>query len=112
MPAIKKSNITESMMNKSPIITRDIGAGAKILVLSRCRNGSVMTCLERDGVRTNFAMSNIFMMSGHNYICKSDGVNEWGNPFCRYVNVDSLCRLVNHKRVRNATEVIYDANNE
>lgn len=112
MPAMKKINITDSMMHKTPIITRDIGAGAKILVLSRCRNGSIMTCLERDGVRTNFAMSNVFKMSGHNYIRKVDGVNQDGSPFSRYVNVDSLCRVVNHRRIRNATEVIFDASNE
>ena len=42
---IKKSEVTEYMMNKRPIRVRDIGAGAKILVLEPVVNGRMLTCL-------------------------------------------------------------------
>lgn len=106
MPVIKKESVTSAMMNKRPLLVRDIGAGAKILVLSRVHNNTVMTCLERDGVRVNFAMSRVLTRNGQKYIQKCDGVNVSGVVFRRYVNVDSLCRTVKHKRVRNADSVI------
>lgn len=109
MPVIKKSDVTSAMMNKRPVLAHDIGAGAKILALSHAHNGFIMTCLERDGVRTNFAMSTVITLRGHKYIQKCDGVNENGVVFRRYVNVDNLCRTVKHKRVRNATEVLSES---
>ena len=103
---IKKSEVTEYMMSKRPIRTRDIGAGAKILVLEPVVNGRMLTCLERDGVRTNFCKSKVQSMSGKKYIVKTDGVHENGSAFVRYVEVSDLCHT--HRRIRNATSVIAD----
>lgn len=101
---VKKSEVTEYMMNKRPIRVRDIGAGAKILILEPVVNGRMLTCLERDGVRTNFCKSKVQTMNGKKYITKNDGVHENGNPFHRSVEVTDLCHT--HRRIRNATSVI------
>lgn len=101
---IKKNEVTEYMMNKAPIRVRDIGAGAKILILEPVVNGRMLTCLERDGVRMNFCKSKVQSMSGSKYIVKNDGVQENGQPFTRRVDVTDLCHT--HRRIRNATSVI------
>ena len=101
---IKKSEVTEYMMSKHPIRVRDIGAGAKILVLEPVVNGRMLTCLERDGVRTNFCKSKVQSVAGKKYIIKNDGVQENGQPFQRSVEVSDLCHT--HRRIRNATSVI------
>lgn len=103
---IKKSEVTEYMMNKRPIRVRDIGAGAKILVLEPVVNGRMLTCLERDGVRMNFCKSKVKTVCGNKYIGKTDGVKENGQQFIRYVEVSDLCHT--HRRIRNATSVITD----
>lgn len=43
---VKKSEVTEYMMNKRPIRVRDIGAGAKILVLEPVVNINNMDEIE------------------------------------------------------------------
>ena len=101
---IKKSEVTEYMMSKRPIRVRDIGAGAKILVLEPVVNGRMLTCLERDGVRTNFCKSKVKSVAGKKYIVKNDGVHENGTEFQRSVEVSDLCHT--HRRIRNATSVI------
>lgn len=105
---IKKSEVTEYMMTKRPIRVRDIGAGAKILILEPVVNGRMLTCLERDGVRTNFCKSKVKTANGgsQKYISKNDGVQENGQPFIRSVEVSDLCH--NHRRIRNATSVIHN----
>lgn len=101
---IKKSEVTEYMMSKRPIRIRDIGAGAKILVLEPVVNGRMLTCLERDGVRTNFCKSKVKSVAGKKYIVKNDGVHENGTAFQQSVEVTDLCHT--HRRIRNATSVI------
>ena len=103
---IKKSEVTEYMMSKRPIRVRDIGAGAKILVLEPVVNGRMLTWLERDGVRINFCKSKVRAIGGKKYITKTDGVQENGQRFMRSVEVSDLCHT--HRRIRNATSVITD----
>ena len=101
---IKKSEVTEYMMNKRPIRVRDIGPGTKILILEHVVNDRMLTCLERDGVSANFCKSKGQSVAGKKYIIRNAGVQENGQPFQRSVEVSDLCHT--HRRIRNATSVI------
>lgn len=107
---IKKADVTEEMKNAMPIGSKDIGCGSKILVLKKYRDGSYLTCLERDGQRINFTRSKPYVQggSGAKYITKTDGYTPQGAQFKRYIRVDGMRNPVQHRRIRTATQIVED----
>lgn len=115
MSVIKKNTVPEHLKTATPLLTKDIGGGAKILVLTPVRDGHCTVCLERNGRRMNFSNSKV--QDGHGnykFIRKQDGFHPNGVPFYRTINLKELpeCgdvpsyRTAAHKRVRTADEVI------
>lgn len=115
MPIIKKKNVPEYLKSATPLMTKDIGGGAKILVLTPVRDGYCTVCLERNGERMNFSNSKVQDgRNGYKFIRKQDGFHPNGVPFYRTINLKELpeqesipnYRKISHKRVRTADEVV------